>query len=72
MGKGKNKNNVLPSICEQIWESPEFGMTLKRENRDPSQYECGETKCKVCDEYYLENIISHQYANKFGNVLNVV
>ena len=30
-------------------------MTLKRENRDPSQHESGETKCIVCDEYYLEN-----------------
>ena len=28
---------------------------MKRENRHPSQHECGETKCKVCDEYYLEN-----------------
>ena len=54
-GKGKNKNKVLPSLCEQIWECPECGMTLKRENRHPSQHECGETKCRVCDEYYLEN-----------------
>ena len=52
-GKGKFKNTKLPSYCEQYWKCPDCGLNLKREDRDSTVHECGETFCFNCQQYYM-------------------
>ena len=52
-GKGKFKNTKLPSYCEQYWKCPDCGINLKREDRDSTVHECGETFCFNCQQYYM-------------------
>ena len=52
-GKGKFKNTKLPSYCEQYWKCPDCGINLKREDRDSTVHECGETFCFNCQKYYM-------------------
>ena len=54
-GKGKHKNKTLSSLCDQFWQCPDCGVGLRRESRNPSHHECGEVKCKVCQEFYLDH-----------------
>ena len=50
---GKNKNVKLPSLCEEYWKCPDCGLSMKREDRDGTLHECGETFCSNCQKYYL-------------------
>ena len=56
-GKGKNRNITLPSLCNQLWQCPDCGMTMKKENRNPAEHECGEVMCRVCQQFYLDHEI---------------
>ena len=53
-GRGKNKDKPIASLCNQYWSCPECEVSLKRDSRKPEEHECGEVKCKVCHEYYLD------------------
>lgn len=53
-GKGVHKGVKVMSYCDQFWECLECKVTLKRNERDISEHICGETKCKICFEYYHE------------------
>ena len=53
-GIGKHKNKTLPSYCEQFWKCPDCGINLKRDNRDSSLHECGETFCNNCQQYHID------------------
>ena len=52
-GLGKNKNVTLPTLCEEYWKCPDCGLSMKREDRDSTLHECGETFCSNCQQYYL-------------------
>ena len=52
-GKGKFKYTKLPSYCEQYWKCPDCGINLKREDRDSTVHECGETFSFNCQQYYM-------------------
>ena len=52
-GVGKYKNMKLPSYCEQYWKCPDCSVNLKREERDNTLHECGETFCYNCQQYYM-------------------
>ena len=52
-GVGKYKNYILPSYCEKVWKCVDCGLTMKREERDSTMHECGETYCSNCHQYYL-------------------
>ena len=54
-GRGKHRNNTIPSMCEQSWQFPDCGVNINTESRKPTLHECGEVKCKVCDEYHLDD-----------------
>ena len=53
--RGINKDKTIESMCGQFWQCLECEMKIKRQNRDPSLHECGETVCKVCHEYFLDS-----------------
>ena len=59
ISRGKNKGTTIPSLCEQNYQCPDCGLNMKRDSRDVTLHECGEIKCKVCQEYHLE-IDQHQ------------
>ena len=52
-GKGKMKNIVFPSLCEQYWDCRECGMGMKRHKKDT--HECGEITCHNCSQTYMMN-----------------
>ena len=52
--RGIRKGEKTTSLCEQFWECPICGITLQRKHRSPDYHECGEIKCLVCNEYYLD------------------
>ena len=54
-GRGKNKDKPSISICNQFWQCPDCGINIKREYRNPEDHECGEVKCKVCHQFYLDS-----------------
>ena len=41
MVKEQTKN--IPSLCEQNWQCPECGITLKTDKRTSTEHECGES-----------------------------
>ena len=43
---------MLPSLCEQIWQCLDCGVSLKKDQRKAEMHECGEFHCNVCNEYY--------------------
>ena len=51
-GRGVNKGKAIPSLCEQNWQCPQCGITLKTEKRKPGEHECGECLCNICQQYY--------------------
>ena len=51
-GKGANKGKNIPSLCQQNWQCPDCGITLKTEKRKPEDHQCGESLCNICDQYY--------------------
>ena len=53
-GRGNNKGKTLPSLCEQIWQCPDCGVSLKTEQRKSELHECGEIQCDVCNEFYFD------------------
>ena len=53
-GKGKNKGQVMASLCEQNWQCPDCCVNIKKGSRDITLHECGEMQCKVCHQYFLE------------------
>ena len=53
-GRGNNKGKTLPSLCEQVWQCPDCGVSLKTEQRKSELHECGEIQCDVCNEFYLD------------------
>ncbi len=57
--KGRHKGIIRPSLCEQFYQCPDCGLCMKRDSRDITTHECGEIKCKVCQEYHLD-IDQHQ------------
>ena len=60
-------------MCEQIWQCPDCGVSLKKDQRKAEMHECGEFHCNVCNGYYLDEdhqcymraISSEQEHNKF-------
>lgn len=52
-GRGVNKGVIFPSYCQQYWQCPDCGNTLKTANRKPSQHECGEVHCNLCEQYFI-------------------
>ena len=53
--RGVRKGQTTISLCEQFWKCPECGITLQTSHRHPQKHECGEIKCLVCNEYYLDD-----------------
>ena len=51
-GRGANKGKSIPSLCEQNWQCPHCGITLKTDKRKPGEHECGECLCNICRQYY--------------------
>ena len=51
-GKGANKGKNIPSLCEQNWQCPQCGITLKTDKRTSIEHECGESLCSICQQYY--------------------
>ena len=51
-GKGANKGKNIPSLCEQNWQCPQCGITLKTDKRTSTEHECGESLCNICQQYY--------------------
>ena len=51
-GRGANKGKSIPSLCEQNWQCPHCGITLKTDKRKPGEHECGECLCNICQQYY--------------------
>ena len=51
-GRGANKGKAIPSLCEQNWQCPQCGITLKTDKRKPGEHECGECLCNICQQYY--------------------
>ena len=52
-GKGRLKFVNLPSLCEQFWECPDCGQSMKRIDR--CRHECGEKECHNCYNTYMSN-----------------
>ena len=52
-GKGKMKNVIFPSKCEQFWDCKDCGAAMKRNEKDT--HECGEIKCGNCTQTYMIN-----------------
>ena len=52
-GKGKMKNILSPSMCEQYWDCRECGEGMKRIEKD--KHECGEMTCVNCNQTYMLN-----------------
>ena len=52
-GKGKMKNVIFPSMCEQFWDCKDCGAAMKRNEKDT--HECGEIKCGNCTQTYMIN-----------------
>ena len=52
-GTGKNKNKTLPSLCEENWECPDCGISLKSSCKE--NHECGQVKCYVCGTTYMDH-----------------
>ena len=50
-GRGKHKDKPITSLCDQFWQCPDCGVSVKRDNRNIDIHECGETMCKVCHQY---------------------
>ena len=69
-GKGKHKNKNSSTMCEQSWECLECGLTMKRENRSSNEHECGEVKCKSCNQYYLDEDQHLCYMRAFASEVN--
>ena len=51
-GRGANKGKTIPSLCQQNWQCPQCGITLKVDKRKPGEHECGECLCNICEQYY--------------------
>ena len=68
--RGKNKGVKLPSLCEQFWQCPDCGITLKTGTRDPTLHECGESQCKVCNQYFMEQDQHMCYMRAFTSEVN--
>ena len=51
-GRGANKGKSIPSLCQQNWQCPQCGITLKTDRRKPTEHECGECLCNICQQYY--------------------
>ena len=65
--RGLRKGEETLSQCAQFWECPTCGITLQKKNRDPSHHECGESKCSVCHEYFINRhrcYMRAQYSEK--------
>ena len=54
-GVGVNKDAVLPSLCEKSIHCPDCEMGIGKMRRDPELHVCGESYCRVCQQYYLGN-----------------
>ena len=71
--RGSCKGQTTTSLCEQFWRCHQCGITLQRSQRDPKKHECGEIKCLVCNEYYLDDnhkcYMRAQYSEKDINSL---
>ena len=39
-------------MCEQNWQFPECGITLKTDKRISTEHESGESLCNICQQYY--------------------
>jgi len=66
-GRGINKGLTLPSNCDQFWECPDCAVTLKRDERSISQHNCGEKKCKVCQQYFSQDEKHYCYMRAMTN-----
>ena len=51
-GRGANKGKSIPSLCQQNWQCPHCGITLKTDKRKPGEHECGKCLCNICQQYY--------------------
>ena len=67
-GKGKFKNTLLPSLCEQFWDCKECGAGMKR--HEQNSHECGEMKCGNCMKSYMINEEHLCYMRNFTSNLN--
>ena len=53
-GRGVNKGVTHPSLCERSWKCLDCGVLLRKNERNPSFHECGESQCSVCHQYHVE------------------
>ena len=67
--KGKDKGITRPSFCERFYQCPDCGLGMKTESRDITLHECGEIKCRVCQEYHLEIDQHYCYLRAFSSDL---
>lgn len=52
--RGMLKGTKSIPLCKQFWKCSKCGILLKTELRKPEQHECGEHKCLVCGEYFID------------------
>ena len=53
LDRGPQKGKETVSLCDKFWQCPSCGITLQKNNRNPEQHVCGEVKCNICHEYFL-------------------
>ena len=54
IGRGKNQNKALRSICQQFYKCKECGLVMERQKKhNVEEHICGETYCGVCCKYYM-------------------
>ena len=52
--KGKDKGKEILSICDKWWACPDCGALINRRKRNIKSHICGENKCNVCFQYFME------------------
>jgi len=43
------------STCERLWHCPKCRMVVTRASRSPTDHECFEKRCNVCNVYYVDD-----------------
>ena len=68
----QSQSNRYPSKCSQMFFCPGCKVSLKtmqnHKNRDLKNHICGESFCKNCNKYYLDDHLCYMHSTKVNNM----